>query len=117
FTPYATGNYAVAVTTDHCQDTSECFRVEIPTFIKEAGLSNSLKIFPNPVDGQLTLKMKKPLTQATIRLCNLVGQTIEEWGYQEGSVFVLNMAKYAAGIYFIEICEEGKTVRRKVVKK
>jgi hypothetical protein len=47
---------------------------------------------------------------------NMVGQVLTEQKNQHGTLFTLDIAQLAGGIYFVEINEGGKTVSRKVVK-
>lgn len=117
YTPEKNGNYAVIVTSHFgCSDTSECHSVEGNATVHELGSGNRLQLYPNPTEVQVTIQAEQPFRNATIRLVNMAGQVLTEQANLQGQLISLDMMKYAGGVYFVEVSEEGKTVRMKLVK-
>ncbi len=116
YTATVNGHYAVILSLDGCKDTSGCIPVDNITNIKGLNGYNNIMIYPNPAGGQVSLKADKPLNNATIRLVNLLGQPLQQRSGLNGTFFMLDMASLAPGIYFIEINEQGKEIRYKLVK-
>ncbi len=118
YEPAHTGNYAVVVTADNgCTDTSECHPVEITNdYIPELTGNYGIQLYPNPTNGQATLKSAAGFRAATIRLLSLTGQALGEWSNVAGHEMILEVRNQAAGIYFVEITEQEQTVRFRLVK-
>lgn len=116
FTPAASGNFAVIVTTNDCSDTSDCVAVEVKVGINELGIGNRLQLYPNPADSRVTLQTEWALKNATISIVNILGQVVQQQSAKYGNVFTLNMGDYVSGIYFVEVVEGGNKVRMKMVK-
>ena len=115
FTPAVSGNYAVALINNGCADTSLCYSVFV-TGISSINQNNSFTISPNPTNGKLGVISQQSFVNATVKLINLIGQTIFEKQNQSGNQFTLDLVNQAQGIYFIEVKENEKVWRGKVVK-
>jgi hypothetical protein len=117
FTPTQTGSYAVVMTDlSGCSDTSECITVEIVNDgVQRLGALQTIRLYPNPTSGRLSLTATTELSGATVRIQNSVGQLLAELRPQ-GHSAQLDMRSYADGIYFIEIKKEGEAIRFKVIK-
>ncbi len=48
------------------------------TSIKENNLKIGFKVYPNPSNGVITLESKSKLDNASLKLINVLGQTVEE---------------------------------------
>lgn len=73
------------------------------TGISENVKTNSLKIYPNPVENNLTIEIEKP---ATLKMYNVTGDLIIEASLTEGkNTFMLS--SYARGMYFVSIIDEA----------
>ncbi len=117
FTPQQTGTYAVIATQGSCSDTSKCLLVEVTgNSINELSGDNRIQVYPNPADSRVTVQAERELKNATIRLVNIVGQSLATYSNQYGTTFTLDMSRYAHGIYFVEISEGNNMARLKVVK-
>jgi hypothetical protein len=116
YTATQNGNYAVIITANGCNDTSECVLVDNITGINELGVGNKVLLYPNPSDSRITIQTEEALKDAAIRLISVVGQLVSEQAGVSGILFTVDMMQYANGVYFVEISEEGKTVRMKVIK-
>jgi hypothetical protein len=86
------------------------------TGINELGVGNKVLLYPNPSDSRITIQTEEALKDAAIRLISVVGQLVSEQAGVSGILFTVDMMQYANGVYFVEISEEGKTVRMKVIK-
>jgi hypothetical protein len=100
-----------------CSDTSDCVSAEVSgNNINELEEGNMVHLYPNPTDGRVTIRTQQLLADATVRLVSAVGQSLAAYTGLQGTTFVLDMAPYADGVYFVEIGERGRTVRLKIVK-
>jgi hypothetical protein len=77
---------------------------------------NSLSVYPNPTNSQTLVISQQSLVNATVRLINLTGQTIFEKQNQSGNQFTIDLSSQVQGIYFIEVKENEKVWRNKIVK-
>ncbi len=117
YTPVQSGNYAVIIGQNGCSDTSDCVAVTVPgSLVSTWGMNNSLLLYPNPTAGMITIETGKALQDATIRLVNLVGQTLAIYTHLQGTLCTLDMVKYPAGVYFAVVTENGRTTSIKVGK-
>ncbi len=111
------GNYAVIITVNNCTDTSDCITVDNITDIDEVNKDKkSIRVYPNPVKNKVTVKSTDRLQNATIRLMNVLGQTLIDFKDQSDTEFTMDISQYPHGIYFIEIYETYKSRRVKIVK-
>lgn len=116
YTPIITGSYAVITTTNGCTDTSECILVDV-TGVDELYPGNRVLLYPNPTKGLLQIQAEQAFQQVTIRLVNILGQTLSVQGPISGKTYNLDMAAHAPGLYFIEMSKGDKILlRKKVVK-
>lgn len=78
---------------------------------------NQLKIFPNPIADHLNIKFNQIHELITIRILNIIGQTILTKKYKSIDNIILNI-KGDSGIYFVEISNEKDDISTyKVLKK
>lgn len=115
FTPTSNGNFAVILSLDNCSDTSGCY--SMTTFGVENNFDHDISVYPNPTSGQVILSVNKALTDATVRIANLTGQTILKKENMNGSQMVFDIANQPAGIYYLEVTEGNHVARTKVMKK
>ncbi len=113
-TPTEAGSYAVIITDNGCSDTSDC--VQAGTGVSELGIGNKVQLYPNPAGSFVTIQAARSLSNATIRLVNMVGQPVALYTGQHGASCTLDMNRYAPGVYFVEISEGVRKIRMKMVK-
>ncbi len=117
FNPDQTGNYAVVAASGDCSDTSDCYKVEVDgSSMEELGEGTQVQVYPNPVSGKMIIVSERALQGVNIRLINVVGQVMTEQAGQNGQRFELNMEEYASGMYWVEIRDGAKVVKKKVIR-
>jgi len=108
FTPTLNGEYAVILTSNNCSETSNC------VLINSVGLSTqnelTLNIYPNPSNG--LFKISGYTNGMTIKISDIDGKTVnfELVGNE------VNISSLANGIYFMEISDDNRYVRKKIIK-
>lgn len=97
FEPSANGSYALIVSDGNCPDTSNCITVStIQLFEME---QKALMVYPNPTHGIVTVVSAGNKIGA-LHLIDALGNTLIS-EVVEAKEYVLNMAQYAPGVYFI----------------
>lgn len=112
FTATANGSYAVAIDKNGCIDTSACYTVTGIGLAEYTDLG--LKIYPNPTCDLMHLSIANPQKVTRIALRNALGQTVfsaNAW------VSEIDLSKYAAGIYLLQIATENGIWQEKVEKR
>ncbi|MEO5569675.1 MAG: T9SS type A sorting domain-containing protein [Bacteroidia bacterium] len=115
-TGLAAGTYIVNVTDMYCGVATDTVIVYEITGIAEINKIVSFLVFPNPGNGQITLRARLSLNNATFKLINVFGETVVKEYELNGTDFVFDISKQAAGIYFIEIKNEEIFSRIRFVK-
>jgi PKD repeat protein len=98
------------------------FTVNVRTYSTVTGIaenisiSNSISIFPNPTDGNSTILFGRSLTNGTMRITNMVGEKIVEKINCSGSKIQIDIANQPAGLYIVEVIENGVVYRGKLIK-
>ncbi len=116
YTPSATGSYAVVVSRNGCSDTSACYTVTVQNSVSDVSAGEWIRIAPNPTTGMVYIRSDYQLTNATIRLSNMLGQTLRTRSHLTGDSFVWDLGGYAAGVYLIEVQENDRVMKVKIVK-
>lgn len=75
-----------------------------------------LTVFPNPASGRVNIISGSSLQQAELKVFSPSGRLIEHRENLQGTLNTLDIAAYAPGLYFVEITEQGKVSRAKLVK-
>ncbi|MES2837618.1 MAG: choice-of-anchor tandem repeat GloVer-containing protein [Bacteroidota bacterium] len=77
---------------------------------------NSISIYPNPNNGLFTISATSSLIGADIKITTVTGQIISENHIENASIININLSKEANGFYFVEINQDGKSQRFKLIK-
>jgi uncharacterized delta-60 repeat protein len=115
FTPMSNGNFAVIISLDNCSDTSGC--LSVTTFGIENNFDHDISVYPNPTSGEIMLSVNKALSNATVRIVSLTGQTVLKKENLNGSQIMFDISSYPSGIYYMEVSEGSHIARTKVIKK
>ncbi|RYD58290.1 MAG: T9SS type A sorting domain-containing protein [Sphingobacteriales bacterium] len=115
FTPASNGNYRVVITDGACVDSSECYSITGLGVNDKSSLA-SVKAFPNPTTGVITIALGKKYELITVELRNEIGQLMSTDNYNDLADIKMDI-KGAAGLYFINIvADDGKSVGLRVLK-
>lgn len=87
--------------------------------ITEAAMNNAWTMQPNPATNDLNIKLSNLLGKATLRINNLLGQTVFEMSLPESSSSTtelnVDVSSFAKGIYTVSVENEQQTSRKKLV--
>lgn len=81
--------------------------------VKESNIAG-LKMFPNPVTGNVLNITSDANAAKTVAIYDVLGKQVANVKTANG---ILNVANLTAGVYIVKITEEGKTATRKLVVK
>jgi hypothetical protein len=84
------------------------------TGIEDLSLNNSVKIYPNPADKNLTIAMETPFQ--TIEVSNILGEVVYSAQINVNEL-QLDVAAYCTGVYFVKLQGKEGVVTKKFVKK
>ena len=84
---------------------------------QEIELDSSIRLFPNPTDGQLTLVNENNMDIETIIIIDINGRIIQELVIEESSINMnFSIANIARGIYFVKIQTDEASVVKRILK-
>jgi len=107
-----TGNYAVSISKDGCEVTSECMYIEISTVGVDNSITN-IHCKPNPTAGTLIISG----TQMTsIEITTISGTSVLEKNAEGQSYFNIDITHLPAGFYYVNITTKNGTVSEKIIK-
>lgn len=72
-------------------------------------------LYPNPTSGFFSVTFSKALLNAAISISDNNGKRISSFS-ASGTKVDFDLSVYAAGVYYINIEEDGKTITKKVIK-
>lgn len=118
FLPAVSGEYAVIVGYGTCQDTSDCFTVELKHSVTPPGDFFDWKIFPNPVRDELHVEIQSPtIDRYAIRLFDAAGRKhAEQYIDEDHFTTRIGMAALPYGLYFLQLSGSQGTISHKVAK-
>lgn len=119
-----TGKVSVLETgTNNCKGDTQSLSIGLTPRVglEQLTFIEGIKVYPNPMHDELVVNFgNNNAKMATIRLINIVGQTVNEEtvpAIAAGMNHKLDVSKLNAGIYFIEISSSEGTKQVKLVKK
>jgi hypothetical protein len=107
FIPTANGDYAVVVTSGSCDDTSAC--VTYNSVGLNENNSQSVSVYPNPTQGNLTINLGTGFESGIIQITNAIGQVILVQEIDGVQTVDLNLEQ-TNGIYMVTIFSNGEVV-------
>jgi hypothetical protein len=117
YTPASGGNYYVIVSNGVCSSEPSNIINFIPTLIKQSEQSKTIKLYPNPTDGKITLSIKGDNPDnITIEILNIHGITIkiEKLEISENQIEV-DLEGLPKGIYFIKIVFSENSIIKTII--
>jgi subtilisin-like proprotein convertase family protein len=112
FTSPVNGQFAVIVSASNCLDTSACFVVDY-TNVGQFDLSQ-LMVYPNPTNGELTIKWSGALEQ--IEILDALGRLVYTASENLSEQLTLNIAYVQRGVYFIHLYHANGVHVSEIVK-
>ena len=109
FTATENGNYAVIITQNNCSATSACYNISTLGII-ENSFSTAVTIYPNPSNGQFTVKSNNIIT--AIEVYNVIGEKVFSIHNPQSEIDLSNQTN---GIYFMKIYDERTILIKKIV--
>ena len=111
YTATTNGDYAVEVTVGNCKDTSACENITI-IGIDDKEFNASIKVFPNPTKGKITLSITNLFGTAEIDVLDIIGKSVMEMKSTNANT-VLDLSHLNNGIYFIHVVNNRN---KKIIK-
>lgn len=112
------GTYTVTVTDLYCGVATYSWFVDsVSTIgIKEITENNSIFVYPNPGNNQITVSSNNTFQNASFNLKNLAGQVIMNQKNINGKSFSFDIINEPTGVFLIEVYNENKYTRLKFIK-
>ena len=101
FTALVDGNYAVAVMNGSCLDTSACASVVLAT--RGSQEFNGVTLFPNPVQGTLTIGLDQPQRFVTLQIMDFQGHLVWEHSYADTRLITADLSALSLGVYLAKL--------------
>ena len=109
-----TGSYAVEITQNGCVDTSNCENIII-TGLNTLDNNDVIKVYPNPTKGVINVGFKRVTEKVNYKLISIDGRLIDSGIIFDKSI-KLNLMNESKGLYFLEIKNDIKITRIKIIK-
>ncbi len=108
----AEGEYAMVINNGQCIDTSQCFTLSKLEMEEITSLANkNIVIYPNPASEEVTVLLRTDL-EGSLFLVDLSGRRLIEMGLSKQlSKMNIDISKFPAGMYFIEIVTKGQRIQ------
>jgi hypothetical protein len=112
YTATEAGSYAAIITLDGgCSDTTECVEVGVDNIAKNE--SASLKIYPNPTNGLLTIESNLSFNNGILTIVDLGGKVVYN-GQIGNTIETINLSHLQTGVYFVQMSTGDKVITKKV---
>jgi len=113
----ASGTYQVRITTpEGCTAVSAPYEHQ-PSGIGEMAASESIRLYPVPVEHTLTVTAAQPFRNGLAHLYNSVGKVVMTTAIPPGSpAFTIDMATLPAGIYLLRITDETGVFNARITR-
>jgi hypothetical protein len=112
FEPATNGNYAVEITKNGCQVTTDCYRMFLGIGKKPQKV---FTVYPNPAEDHVTVELDDSYKEVIVRIRDIEGKVISTHRFSNTSRVMIPL-KVKAGIYIIETSAGGFRAVNKVVR-
>ena len=86
-----------------------------PSGVDNQTLDASIRVFPNPTKGDLTVSFDStPYDTAIIRITNMIGEEIFSKTIHDIATESINLTSNSKGLYFISLIIDGEIINRKI---
>ena len=109
YTATESGNYAVEITQEGCQDVSDCYTVSLNA-LSETEITEDILVYPNPVIDILSIDLGKVYESLHISILSLQGQVVFEFNETNKELLNYNLSDLRPGTYFLRIVSEDTGV-------
>ena len=105
------GSYAVEVTYNGCSGISSCFDLVVNSTYSP--LEKDVKLFPNPVNDQLALRLEETLHEFTIEIADANGRIVFLNKFTQSHEVKMDVSELANGMYFLRLIagDQAEVVR------
>jgi PKD repeat protein len=100
FFPDVDGNYAVRISLNDCEKTSECY--EIFGLSAESNIADGLKVYPNPTDGLVKIELPEIKSNIQVSIYDVTGRLILDLSAQNTDYMEFTIEAPKA-VYLIKI--------------
>ncbi|MEZ5069908.1 MAG: LamG-like jellyroll fold domain-containing protein [Bacteroidales bacterium] len=109
------GNYAVEIGQNGCIDTSACYQVSTVGFLENT-FETDVTVFPNPTNGQVTIRFGTSLPEFSATLSDLNGKVIRTSTHRNTDSFEWNVPE-PSGVYLLTIASDTNIASVRLVKR
>ncbi len=116
FEPTEDGSYAVVITKDDCESTSECFDFSTVLGIVENDISESIQVYPNPTKDKVSVDFGDTYVEGTYEVINISGKVVLRGNINHQKSVQFDI-KGDNGVYLLKITDkDGKNALLRIVK-
>ncbi len=112
------GNYYCIITDtfSNCSSSSDTVNVTL-TSLKHLKEEESIRVFPNPTKGKLTISIDQDQNIFSASILNLKGQTLKTFETSSSKQLILNLESLDNGLYFLRLYGKDETLTKMVILK
>ncbi len=85
--------------------------LEICSGTKESSVDWRVNVYPNPFSTETILETEESFKNATVTICNSLGQQVKQLKNISGSSVVLNRDNLPGDLYFLHLTQENKILK------
>lgn len=108
------GSYGVVVTQNGCTDTSNC--IAITTGLENNEFSNSIDVYPNPMNNFLNVDLNKNYSNVTVSITDIAGKEMLRSNFEHVDAIKADVSVLSKGVYFVHLTADDKTAVLKLMK-
>ncbi len=111
------GIYSVTVTDSDGCTAEDDLEVFISTPVSEPDQLSSVRVYPNPTDGEVFIQLPELIQSTTVRLFDMNGKVIvlEEAVDFESGLGRLSLQGLSSGVYYLQMTSNGQQASRRIL--